>query len=113
MSAIGSISTAVAPLPPLAPPVLRPADAPAGRPAVSALMPAAGPFSSVLDRLVGEVDAKQAEADATTRRALLGDSGSLHQSVIAMQEASLALSLMIEVRNKVIDSYQEIMRMPV
>jgi len=37
----------------------------------------------------------------------------LHQSVIAMQEASLSFSLMVEVRNKVVESYQELMRMPV
>ena len=42
---------------------------------------------------------------------LLGDSDQLHQSVIAMQEASVALSLMVEVRNKLVDSYQELMRM--
>jgi flagellar hook-basal body complex protein FliE len=44
---------------------------------------------------------------------LVGDQGQLHQSVIAMQEASVAFSLMVEVRNKLVDSYQEIMRMPV
>jgi flagellar hook-basal body complex protein FliE len=33
--------------------------------------------------------------------------------VIAMQEASVAFSLMVEVRNKVVESYQELMRMPV
>ena len=37
----------------------------------------------------------------------------LHQSVIAMQEAGVAFQLMVEVRNKLVDSYQELMRMPV
>ena len=44
---------------------------------------------------------------------LLGDTDQLHQSVIAMQEASVAFSLMVQVRNKLVDSYQELMRMPV
>ena len=35
------------------------------------------------------------------------------QSVIAMQEAGVAFQLMVEVRNKLVDSYQELMRMPV
>jgi flagellar hook-basal body complex protein FliE len=43
----------------------------------------------------------------------MGDNPNLHQSVIAMQEASLSFSLMVEVRNKVVESYQELMRMPV
>jgi flagellar hook-basal body complex protein FliE len=44
---------------------------------------------------------------------LLGQNDQLHQSVIAMQEASVAFSLMVQVRNKLVDSYQELMRMPV
>ena len=36
-----------------------------------------------------------------------------HKSVIAMQEASVAFSLMVEVRNKLVESYQELMRMQV
>jgi len=44
---------------------------------------------------------------------LLGDSDQLHTSVIAMQEASVAFTMMVEVRNKLVESYQELMRMQV
>jgi flagellar hook-basal body complex protein FliE len=74
--------------------------------------PAEG-FGRMLDGLVSAVDAKQAQADALTNKVLLGDGGQLHQSVIAMQEASTALSLMVSVRNKLVESYQELMRMQV
>jgi flagellar hook-basal body complex protein FliE len=67
----------------------------------------------MLDNLVGTVDAKQAAASAQADQVLLGDSGQLHQSVIAMQEASVAFSLMVQVRNKLVESYQELMRMQV
>ena len=70
-------------------------------------------FGKVLDGLIATVDGKQANAQALTRQVLLGDSGQLHQSVIAMQEASVAFSMMVEVRNKLVDSYQELMRMQV
>lgn len=70
-------------------------------------------FGNMLDGLVGMVDGKQAQAQAMTTSTLLGQTGNLHQSVIAMQEASTALSLMIQVRNKLVDSYQELMRMQV
>lgn len=68
-------------------------------------------FGQMLDGIVDLVGTKQAEAKEVTRRVLLGETDQLHQSVIAMQEASVAFSLMIEVRNKLVDSYQELMRM--
>jgi flagellar hook-basal body complex protein FliE len=67
----------------------------------------------MLDGLVSTVTAKQDAAQSITRQVLLGDSDQLHQSVIAMQEASVAFSMMVEVRNKLVESYQELMRMQV
>ena len=72
-----------------------------------------GGFGQLFDKLVNSVDAKQYEATQLSRQVLLGQNDQLHQSVIAMQEASVAFSLMVEVRNKLVDSYQELMRMPV
>jgi flagellar hook-basal body complex protein FliE len=37
----------------------------------------------------------------------------LHQAVIAMEEANVSFQLMVEVRNKLLESYQEIMRMQI
>lgn len=70
-------------------------------------------FGQMLDGLVATVGTKQAAAGEITRRVLLGESDQLHQSVIAMQEAGVAFSLMVEVRNKLVESYQELMRMQV
>lgn len=70
-------------------------------------------FASLLDGLVATVSGKEATAQAVTRQVLMGNSDQLHQSVIAMQEASVAFSMMVEVRNKLVDSYQELMRMSV
>src|ERR1700678_470105 len=70
-------------------------------------------FSHLLDGLISSVSAKDAKADAITTQVLLGDSGQLHQSVIAMQESSTAFNLMVAVRNKLVESYQELMRMQV
>lgn len=72
-----------------------------------------GGFGQVFDQLISSVDAKQNEAQSITRDVLLGKNDQLHQSMIAMQEASTAFQLMVEVRNKVVESYQELMRMPV
>jgi len=94
---------------PLAPSGLPPISTPAGAPGA---VPTDG-FGTLLDGLVSSVDAKQSAAQAQTSQVLLGDSGQLHQSVIAMQEASVAFSLMVQVRNKLVESYQELMRMQV
>lgn len=70
-------------------------------------------FGQLLDGVVANVEAKQGNAQEMTRKVLLGDTDQLHQGVIAMQEASVAFSMMIEVRNKLVESYQELMRMQV
>jgi flagellar hook-basal body complex protein FliE len=70
-------------------------------------------FGTMLDGLVSNVADKQANAAELTKQVLLGENDQLHQSVIAMQEASVAFSLMVEVRNKLVESYQELMRMQV
>ena len=75
--------------------------------------PGASDFAGVLSQLASPLIDKQNEAAALTKSVLLGQGAPLHQSVIAMQEASVAFSLMVEVRNKVVEGFQELMRMPV
>ena len=70
-------------------------------------------FGQVLDGLVATVASKQEASGIMTKKVLLGDSDQRHQSGIAMQEASVAFSMMVEVRNKLVESYQELMRMQV
>jgi len=86
---------------------------PSGPEALHIRQPSGEGFGKMLDGLVSTVDSKQMQADSLTKRVLLGDTDQLHQSVIAMQEASVSLSLMVQVRNKLVDSYQELMRMQV
>ena len=75
--------------------------------------PAGSDFHGMLSGLVQAVSGEQSKADALTNQVMMGDSSQLHQSVIAMQEASTALSLMVEVRNKLVESYQQLMSMQV
>jgi flagellar hook-basal body complex protein FliE len=74
--------------------------------------PEAG-FTNLFENMIESVNNKQNEAKDISKQVLLGQNDQLHQSVIAMQEASVAFTLMIEVRNKLVDSYQELMRLPV
>jgi flagellar hook-basal body complex protein FliE len=77
--------------------------------------PAAGEstFGNVLGQFLGEVDQKQAGAGEAVNALLSGQNVSLHQAMIAMEEASVSFQLMVEVRNKLLESYQELMRMQV
>jgi flagellar hook-basal body complex protein FliE len=112
MSSIGPVNSALTALPLIRPESL-PSTGAAGSGLSTGAAGAGGSFTNLLDGLVSSVGAKEANANDLTRQVLLGQSGSLHQSVIAMQEASVAFSLMVQVRNKLVDSYQELMRMQV
>ena len=70
-------------------------------------------FSNFIERAIGEVDSKLQAAEGEKTKVLTGETNNLHQAVIAMQEANVAFSLMVEVRNKLVEGYQELMRMQV
>jgi flagellar hook-basal body complex protein FliE len=70
-------------------------------------------FDNLLDSAVSAVNAKMQAADVEKTKLFTGETDNLHQAMIAMQEASVAFSLMVEVRNKLVEGYQEIMRMQV
>jgi len=79
----------------------------------SAEVSQASSFTTIIDRAVQEVDGKMKAAAADQNKVLTGETNNLHQAMISMQEASVAFSLMVEVRNKLVESYQELMRMQV
>lgn len=70
-------------------------------------------FQSLVGDLVSQVASKQAAAGESVNQMLTGQNVSLHQTMIAMEEASISFQLMVEVRNKLLESYQELMRMQV
>src|SRR5688500_16620501 len=71
------------------------------------------PFAGVLGNMVEEVNRKQLTAAESVHDLQSGRSASLHQTMIALEEASVSFQLMVEVRNKVLEGYQELMRMQV
>jgi len=67
-------------------------------------------FFSYLKDALQDVDDLQKEAAASGQRLALGDEEYLHNTVIAYEKANLALQLTIQVRDKIVEAYQEIMR---
>ena len=68
-------------------------------------------FSSLLGKMVSDVNTQQINSAQTVNALQSGANVPLHQAVISMEEASVSFQLMVEVRNKLLESYQEIMRM--
>lgn len=79
----------------------------------TAITPAGGNFESTLGQLVSGVTAKQAAAGDAVAGLATNAGVPLHRAMIAMEEASVSFQLMVEVRNKLLESYQELMRMQV
>ncbi|RZB34904.1 MAG: flagellar hook-basal body complex protein FliE [Desulfobacteraceae bacterium Eth-SRB1] len=72
-----------------------------------------GSFSNVLKDKIGEINKLQLDADAAIAKVELSDSGSIHEAMIAMEKASISFKTMLQVRNKMLEAYQEVMRMQV
>lgn len=70
-------------------------------------------FKSVLKETINKVNDAQLEADTMTEKLVKGENIDLHQLMIAGQKANITLQATLEVRNKVIEAYQEMMRMQV
>lgn len=70
-------------------------------------------FQNLVGDFVQDVNARQAAAGDAVNGLLSGKNVSLHQAMISMEEASVSFQLMVEVRNKLLDSYQELMRMQI
>ena len=78
---------------------------------VTSVQPSSDSFGNLLGRLVEDVNSKQVAATDAVQSLQSGGNVSLHQAVIAMEEANVSFQLMVEVRNRLLESYQEIMRM--
>jgi flagellar hook-basal body complex protein FliE len=70
-------------------------------------------FADALRQAVAEVNSLQQEAGAEIRQLVTGESEDLHKTLLAVQRSDIAFQLMLEVRNKVVQAYQEIMRIQV
>jgi len=87
---------------PLTLPQLTPANSTAGQP---------GEFGKVLTGAIKQVESLNNNAADSVQKFLRGDNEELHTTILATQKAELAFQLGLQVRNKVVDAYQEIMKM--
>lgn len=72
-----------------------------------------GGFADALSKAIEKVDDLQKGRDQKVEQMVMGQVGEAHDVMIAAEEAQLAFELLLEVRNRLLESYQEIMRMQV
>ncbi len=72
-----------------------------------------GSFGDALSGAMGKVSELRNEADQAVHELATGENKDIHQTMIAMEKANVSLRLMMQVRNKIVTAYQEVMRMPV
>lgn len=70
-------------------------------------------FIDVLKDSINNVNNSQKAADSKSIELSSGKNDNLHETMLSISEAELAFKLMVQVRNKALEAYQEVMRMPV
>lgn len=73
----------------------------------------AGGFGETLKEFISDVNQMQHVSADKTLKFATGEIKDLHEVMAAAEEASISMSLLIEIRNKVLDGYKELMRTPV
>lgn len=98
---------------------IRPISMPNLAPAASKTVSSQGPagqddaFSGVLQKASSTLEQLDQDALKAQMDLVTGNARDMHTAVLSVEKASLALDLVVSVRNKALEAYQEIMRMPV
>ncbi|MEK6580747.1 MAG: flagellar hook-basal body complex protein FliE [Bdellovibrionota bacterium] len=70
-------------------------------------------FSAVLRSSMDQVNLHQNQADQAVKELVSGRTKNIHETMLAIERADASLKLMMQVRNKILDAYKEVMRMQV
>ena len=70
-----------------------------------------GGFVKLLSDVAGNVDKAQHEADEQVAQLAAGKTDNIHQVMLALGKAEISFNYMLEVRNKLVDAYKDVMRM--
>ena len=90
---------------------LPPAGAPL--PEFGAVRPASREFAAWLQDGLAETNRQLGDADREIARLALGETDNLHQVMMALNKATTTFQLMVQVRNRMLEAYQDVLRMPV
>ncbi len=68
-------------------------------------------FAGILKDTISSLQSTQGEADSAVQKFLTGENDDIHTTVLATQRAEMTFELGLQVRNKVVSAYQEVMKM--
>ncbi len=77
------------------------------------LQKAKGKFEDIFKQFINDVNDLQQVAKESIEKLSAGEITDVHQVMVAVEKAGIAFDLMMEIRNKMIEAYQEIMRMQI
>ncbi len=85
------------------------------QPQASAVAPSqpTGRFADWFDSQVGQLNTQLVQAEQGVQQLAAGDAASLHDVMIRMEEARLSFQLAVQFRSRVLEAYQDVMRMQV
>jgi flagellar hook-basal body complex protein FliE len=67
-------------------------------------------FSHLLKDAIEDINKLQTNADEAISKVQLDNTASIHEAMIALEQANISFRAMMQVRNKILDAYQEVMR---
>ncbi len=70
-------------------------------------------FMNLIKNYIDDVNEKQIDSDKTIERFLKGEEKDITKVVLSMEKADVSLQLFLQIRNKLVQAYQDIMRMQV
>jgi flagellar hook-basal body complex protein FliE len=70
-----------------------------------------GSFTQTLRNTLQEINLQQQQADQASAKGAVEGAGNIHETMIKLEEADISTRLLLKVRTKALDAYQEIMRM--
>jgi flagellar hook-basal body complex protein FliE len=70
-------------------------------------------FADFLNNAVSDVNKLQLDSEQLNEALAMGKTDNIHQVMIASEKAEIALQFTMQIRNKILDAYQDIMRMPI
>ena len=70
-------------------------------------------FADMIKEAVNSVDQMQKTAESNTEAVIAGDAENIHEVMIGLEKAQLSFQLMVEIRNRAVDTYQELSRMQI
>lgn len=95
------MSVAISAIAPIATPQTLTAPSAAGK---------SGEFQDILSSTINSMEGLNRDASTAVQQFLTGENEELHTTILATQKAQLAFELGLQVRNKVVDAYQEVMK---